>query len=96
MKIGSPEELIIRRRRQILVHSCLYYRMNTSVIEDHLFDRWSKELADLQRQYPDISKKCEWYEAFKDFDGSSGFDLPLDNQWVINKAYRLAKTCGKL
>lgn len=70
-------ELINRRRRQILVHSFLYYQMDVNLIADHVYDRWSKELAELQRQHPDIAKTCVYAEAFAKFDGSSGFDLPF-------------------
>lgn len=82
-------ELITRRRRQVLVHSVIYYRWNDSVIDDHTFDRWSKELADLQTQYPDIAKECEWHEAFAYFDGSSGYDLPLNDPHALNMAGRV-------
>nr|BDD45044.1 hypothetical protein 32 [Bacillaceae bacterium] len=84
-------ELITRRRRQILVHSCLYYRLNDNVIDDHTYDLWSKELAELQQQYPDIAAQCERHEDFKDFDGSSGFDLPIHEPDVLNSAYRLQR-----
>lgn len=69
-------ELINRRRHQILVHSYLYYELGESIISDYDFDYWSKELVDLQAQYPEESKAVKYYEEFKDFDGSSGFDLP--------------------
>ena len=57
-------ELIQRRRLQILVHSCLYYEMDTNLIDDKQWDTWARELVDLQKQYPDISKEVDWYEAF--------------------------------
>lgn len=33
-------ELINQRRRQVLVHSCLYYRMGEQVVSDFQFDKW--------------------------------------------------------
>ncbi|WP_375790254.1 DNA ligase LigA-related protein [Paenibacillus agricola] len=36
-------DLIARRRRQIFVHSAIYYRLGTSVIDDATFDRWGRE-----------------------------------------------------
>ena len=33
-------ELIHRRRRQVLVHSILYYRLGKPLISDRQFDRW--------------------------------------------------------
>lgn len=82
-------ELITRRRRQILVHSVLYYRMDTNIIDDHTFDLWSYELVDLQNKYPDIAAKCERHEDFKDFDGSTGAFLPTHEPDVISSAERL-------
>jgi hypothetical protein len=82
-------ELITRRRRQILVHSVIYYRWNDNVIDDHTFDLWSKELAELQEKYPDIAAECEWHEAFADFDGSTGAFLPLHDPDALNMAGRV-------
>ena len=79
-------ELIVRRRKQIIVHSCIYYEFNTSIISDRTFDLWAYELVDLQRKYPEISKSSRWASEFKDFDGSTGYDLPIRTQWAINKA----------
>lgn len=83
------EELINRRRRQVLVHSVIYYRMNDNIIDDHTWTKWAMELADLQEKYPDIAKNCCYAEEFEDFDGSSGFNLPLDDPWAIRKAREL-------
>ncbi len=83
-------ELINRRRRQILVHSAIYYQFNDNLITDHTYDHWSKELAELQVNYPKESKTAPFYEEFKTFDGSTGFDLPK-NEWAINKAMQLLR-----
>lgn len=87
-------ELIKRRRLQLLVHSCIYYRLNDNIIDDHTFDRWSDELVKLQTDYPDISKQVEWYEAFKDWDGSTGAFLPINDPWVVGHAEYLLKIRG--
>lgn len=79
-------ELIQQRRLQLLVHSCIYYKFNYNVIDDRTWDKWAKELKQLQMDYPDISKQVIWYEAFKDWDASTGAFLPLDDEWVIKKA----------
>ena len=78
--------LIKRRRLQLLVHSCIYYGMDRNIIDDHTFDKWSDELVTLQHDYPEVSKQVEWYEAFKDWDGSTGAFLPVNDPWVISKA----------
>ena len=69
-------EKIQQRRYQMLVHSYLYYELGENIISDYDFDYWAKELVDLQEQYPEESKQARYYEEFKNFDGSSGFDLP--------------------
>lgn len=84
-------ELINRRRRQILVHSIIYYRMNENIISDAKWSEWAFELAELQRKYPEIAKNCFRAEEFKNFDGSSGFNLPLDDAWAVNKARQLLR-----
>ena len=82
-------ELIQQRRLQILIHSCIYYEYNRNVISDRQFDIWAKELVRLQKDYPEIAKQVIWAEAFEGFDGSTGFDLPFTDDWVMNKASRL-------
>lgn len=82
-------ELIQRRRLQMLVHSCIYYKMDQNIISDAQWSRWGTELADLQNKYPEISQQVRWAEAFEDWDGSSGAFLPLDDPWVVNKAQQL-------
>ena len=83
--------LINRRRIQILSHSYIYYRLNSNVISDHTFDEWSMELVELQKKYPDIAKDCVFAEAFKDFDGSSGYDIPLGDEKVRTMGERVLK-----
>ena len=90
MNDNTIEDLILRRRLQILVHSYLYYEMNTNIISDKQFDKWALELVKLQRDYPDIAKKVQYAEDFSDFDGSTGFDLPKNEQ-VKRIANRLIK-----
>lgn len=85
----SITEKINQRRRQILVHSCLYYQMDASYIEDATFDRWCRELVELQREHPDESKNVAYYEHFKDFEGSTGFDLPYNLPEIQRKAMQL-------
>jgi hypothetical protein len=84
-------ELIQRRRIQLLIHSCIYYRLNENIISDFQFDKWSEELVKLQADYPEISKQVRFYDAFKDFDGSTGAFLPIADPWVIGHADYLLK-----
>lgn len=79
-------ELIQQRRFQILIHSCIYYQFNGNFISDKKFDSWARELAQLQIDYPDIAKQVMYADEFEGFDGTTGFDLPLENEWVMKKA----------
>lgn len=69
------KELIKRRRFQLALHATIYYVYDTNIIPDHVYDGFSEDLVKLQAEYPDLSKEVELYEAFKDFDGSTGFHL---------------------
>lgn len=82
----SPQERIEQRRRQLLIHGCIYYRLNTNIIDDHVYDRWSNELVELQAKYPKASEQASYHEYFEDFDGSSGFDLPTHLPEIVGRA----------
>lgn len=84
-------ELIMRRRRQVLVHSVLYYKMDTNLVSDATWSRWALELKELQKKYPDIAEELPYAEAFENFDHSTGSNLPLDDPWANNKATWLIK-----
>lgn len=80
---------IQRRRYQILVHSLLYYSLDMSIVPDSKWAEWAKDLVELQAEYPQISSKVIFSDAFKNFDGSTGFNLPYNDAQVVNIAYRL-------
>lgn len=82
-------EWMNRRQRQILVHSFLYYQLNTNIISDSTFDLWCKELAEAMRDNPEEAKETVYYEDFVGFDGSSGFDLPYAKPEIQNTGFRL-------
>jgi len=79
-------ERIKRLRSILLVHSYIYYRLCTSLISDDEWQAAADELTRLQAHGP-IS--IGFYdEAFKDWDGTTGFHLPQDH-WVAGKAHYL-------
>ena len=84
-------ELIQQRRLQLLVHSRIYYVLNNNIISDKQFDEFAKELVQLQKDYPQISKDVIFYNAFENWDGTTGFDLPLEDPWVVQKANQLLR-----
>ena len=90
---GDPQrmmELINRRRRQILVHSAAYYRLNASLIPDSRFDSCCRELVELQASYPELAQEAVFADLFADFDGSTGFHL-AGTPWAVEKAMQLVK-----
>lgn len=89
-------ELIVRRRRQILIHSCIYYKYGKGVITDHQFDKWSRELLQLMNNNPEFINKLEWWMDFEDFTATGGSHLPsMENDWVERKANQLMEYAEK-
>lgn len=82
---------IQQRRYQILVHSLLYYELDINLVSDNQWAAWGQELVQLQNSYPNIASQVIFAEAFKNFDGSTGFNLPYNDTQVINIVYRLLK-----
>lgn len=93
--VDETAALILQRRHQILVHSYLYYHYNMSLISDSQFDAWAKELVQLQADNPQLSEKVFYYrDAFRGFDGTTGYDLPYTDPRIARKADLLIKTVG--
>jgi hypothetical protein len=83
-------ELIHRRRRQVIVHSVLYYKLDSPLISDTTFGSWARELAVLQEEHRELSDEVAYMrEAFCGFTGNTGFDLPLDDAAATATARRL-------
>lgn len=60
-------------RLQIMIHSIIYYEMNDNIISDAEWSKRAMGLVELQKANPSVSTVFD--EAFKDFDGSTGFHL---------------------
>ena len=82
-------ELINRRRHQMLVHSYLYYHLDSPVIDDMTWTKWAMELQHLQEQYPDIAKEVKYSDDFADWDGSTGAFLDYMKPNIMKTADRL-------
>ena len=94
MTATQVRELINRRRRQVLVHSVIYYKLNANLIDDATWSKWALELEELQNRYPKIAAACPLTKAFENFDHSTGMSLPLDDPWAVRTAqYLLSITC---
>lgn len=83
-------EKIQQRRLQILIHSYLYYELNETIVSDDKWNQWAHELVELQKKYPNKSKKIRYHKQFRDFDGSTGAFFEYDSK-TINRALYLLK-----
>ncbi|WP_153008815.1 DNA ligase LigA-related protein [Paenibacillus jamilae] len=76
---------INQRRRQFLVHSFLFYELGEAIVPDADFDRWARELIELQRDNLDLSAALPFHELTAALDtsvsaeamGIRGEDYPL-------------------
>ena len=89
------EELIYRRRQQVWIHSIIYYEFDQNLIDDSTWSKWATELDELQKMYPEESKRAMYYDIFRDFDPSTGHSLPLRDSKMLNKARYLINLANK-
>ena len=76
MNMLSNQDYINFLQRGIIVHSYLYYELDSSIISDQAFDKKSRELVALKNAYPDLWKTSEYYHIFGDeYTGATGFHL---------------------
>lgn len=92
-EIQKIKTKIRQRRSQMLLHSCIYYEMDENIVDDHTWQKWADELAELQRKYPEYCNIKFYDREFYDWTGDSGAFLPLRDSWVYNSALRLLKSC---
>jgi len=65
--------LIARRRRQMLVHCFIYYRLDENIVSDDKWNEWAQQLKRVQDRY---GKLIRFYDdEFADWDGSTGYHL---------------------
>lgn len=75
----SIQDYIDFLQRYIIVHSYIYYEMNSNVITDREYDEKAKELVMLKEKYPELWKSSMYYKQFgDDYTGATGFTLYHD------------------
>jgi NAD-dependent DNA ligase len=84
----TPLERIERLRRQLHVHSILYYHMDASYVSDAIFDEWANELVRLNKLHPELVEQGDKWEIFADWTGDTGMHLPVDER-VVSLAHSL-------
>lgn len=75
-------------QRVILINSIMYYELNTTRMSDKKFDEVCKQLLELEKETSSYYM-TEYYYVFKDFDGTTGFDLyhklnHRDKKYLLN------------
>ena len=63
-------------QKWIVVHSILYYDYDTTLVDDRTYDMNSVQLAKMMQEHPREASQSKYAYAFKDFNGSTGFDIP--------------------
>jgi len=86
--IRSRLEIVRWLRSNMLVHSYLYYKLDTAIISDEKWQDMADQLARLQSKFG-----TEWGfydDQFADWSGTTGMHLEADS-WVVGKATQLLK-----
>ena len=90
--VQTEEERVRQLRLCLLVHSYLYYHENETLISDHQWQALADELVVRQKTF---HQRIDCYdEAFKDWDASTGYHLPV-NDWVRSKGAYLLRIAGR-
>lgn len=72
----TTEGRVKHLRSLLLVHSYLYYTLDSPVVTDDQWQKWADELTSIQ-----TITTCDigWYDdEFRDWNGSTGYHLPVD------------------
>lgn len=85
--VQTLSEKIRQRRIQMLVHSYIYYVLDTNIITDDKWQQWADELTELQKRKMDIGF---YDDVFRDWSGATGMHLPFDD-WVVKRARKYVK-----
>lgn len=82
------QSLIKRRRMQVMIHACVYYKFNDNIISDHQYDDWCNELVSLLKKHPKAYSD-DYDKYFEGWEGETGFHFPITSPYIMEKAQRL-------
>lgn len=75
----STQEYIDFLQRFIILHSYIYYELNSNLISDKQYDEKARELTDYKNRYPELWKQSMYHMQFgDDYNGATGFTLYHD------------------
>ena len=77
-----------RLRRQIIVHSVIYYHFNRNLILDGEYDELCVKLYKMQQEHPLLCQHAAFAEDFIDYDPSTGMNF-AEHEWGLRAANRL-------
>lgn len=85
----EPAEVIKRLRRNMIIHSYLYYRMDEAIISDDDWQSMANDLVEIQAAHPEPTGYFD--ELFADWRGDTGMHLVRldDNYWYPECLYLL-------
>lgn len=84
----TVDEHIQQLQQQIIIHSIIYYTLDANIWSDNHFDGKCKELVQFMNNYPEEFCQSKFYKEFKDFTGSTGYNL-ADNEKLYGVAVQL-------
>ena len=65
MTPAKAKKRIADLRRQVTKHDELYYRQAQPEVTDFAYDALKRELADLEKQFPQFASSCSLLQTYK-------------------------------
>lgn len=88
-------------QRYIIIHSIIYYHLNSNVISDSKYDEYAKYLEKLIKLNDKEFKESQYYYAFTDYSSATGFDLydklnDCDKKYLMHLATKVLQDYSKI
>ena len=75
----TTQQYIDYLQRYVILHSYIYYELNSNSISDKKYDEKAKELVKYKNDYPELWRNSMYYKQFGDeYNGATGFTLYHD------------------